>query len=40
MTDERKSKMHLSIPLCDYFREEVETTLHVLRDCTHKCSVT
>ena len=32
MTNERKSKMHLSMSLCAYCREEVETTQHVLRD--------
>jgi len=26
--------MHLSMPFCDYCREEVETILHVLRECS------
>jgi hypothetical protein len=39
MTNERNSRTHLSVSFCDYCRKEVETTLHVLRDCAKATSL-
>jgi hypothetical protein len=39
LTNLRKSKMHIGSPYCKIYIVEVETELHVMRDCPHSMAL-